>query len=167
MVKRFVKLLKKILWILLVALIVIQFFRPEKNISAEVSPAHISQKFSVPDDVKQILSTSCYDCHSNNTHYPWYFSVQPVAWWLSGHIKEGRKHLNFDELSSYRLRRQFKKLEEIKKMVEENEMPLSSYTLIHRDAALTPAQIQTLVLWSEMQVNKMKSEYPADSLLKK
>ena len=108
------KLLKKIFIVLIIALICIQFFHPEKNVSSETSSNHISKQFSVPDDVRQIISTSCYDCHSNNTNYPWYFSVQPVAWWLNHHIEEGKEHLNFDEFSSYRPRRQFRKFEQIK-----------------------------------------------------
>ena len=161
------KIFRKFLWVLLLVFIAIQFFRPEKNISSGASPNDISQKFSVAEDVKQILTTSCYDCHSNNTRYPWYFSIQPVAWWLSSHIEEGKEHLNFDEFSSYRLRRQYKKLVEIKEMVEENEMPLASYTLIHRDAILSQEQKTTLARWTENQVNRMKAEAPPDSLLKK
>jgi hypothetical protein len=82
------KFLKRVLIPLLIAFIIIQFFRPEKNISASAAAKHISTKFSFPDDVEQILSNSCYDCHSNNTRYPWYFSVQPVAWWLDDHVRE-------------------------------------------------------------------------------
>src|SRR5215213_3952211 len=100
------RFLKKIFIVLVIAFIVIQFFRPEKNISAAAPSNHIAAKFSVPADVNQILSTSCYDCHTNNTRYPWYSYVQPVAWWLDDHIREGKKHLNFDEYASYNLRRQ-------------------------------------------------------------
>ena len=160
-------ILKKIFLLLLITLAGIQFFHPKKNISAEASSSHISKKYSVPDDVRQILSASCYDCHSNNTNYPWYFSVQPVAWWLNDHIEEGKEHLNFDEFSSYSPRRQFRKFEQIKEEVEENEMPLESYTLMHPNAELSPEKVQKLVLWSEMQMDKMKSEYPPDSLMKK
>ena len=161
------KVLKKILWILLVVLIVIQFIRPEKNISAEVSPAHISSKFPVPEDVKQILSTSCYDCHSNNTHYPWYFSVQPIAWWLADDIEEGKHHLNFDEFASYNLRRQYKKFEAIGEHIKEDEMPLETYTFIHHSAILSPEQKEKLIQWSSDRVKEMKATYPPDSLLKK
>lgn len=158
---------KKILWLLLAALLIIQFFRPEKNISADAPRAGIAQKFVVPEDVNQILKTSCYDCHSNNTIYPWYFSVQPVAWWLSGDIEEGKHHLNFDEYASYNLRRQYKKFEAIGEHIKEDEMPLSTYTFIHRSAILSSEQKEKLIQWSSDRANDMKTMYPPDSLLKK
>ena len=161
------KLIKKIIWLLIIALIVIQFFHPEKNISADLSPNHISQKFSFPEDVKQIISTSCYDCHSNNTHYPWYFSVQPIAWWLADDIAEGKKHLNFDEFSSYSLRRQYKKFEDIGEELKDDEMPIGTYAFIHHTAVLSPEQKEKIIQWSSERLNEMKATYPADSLLKK
>ncbi|MBK5284893.1 MAG: heme-binding domain-containing protein [Bacteroidia bacterium] len=159
--------MKKIMWLLVVAFVVIQFFRPEKNISTENSLNHISQKFPFPDDVKQIISTACYDCHSNNTKYPWYFSVQPIAWWLADDVKEGKKHLNFDEFASYNLRRQYKKFEGIGEELKEDEMPLGTYTAIHRHAILSPEQKEKIIQWSNARMNEMKATYPPDSLLKK
>jgi hypothetical protein len=161
------KYLHRIFLFLIVALAAIQFIRPEKNIAAGESPNHISKVFSVPDDVKQILSASCNDCHSNNTHYPWYNSVQPLSWWLNQHVKEGKEHLNFDVFASYRLRKQFHKFEEIAEMVKEDEMPLPSYTLIHRDAVLSSEQKIILTDWSNRCLEQMKSAYPIDSLVRK
>ena len=97
----------------------------------------ISKVYVVPDSVTQILKTSCYDCHSNNTVYPWYSKIQPVAWWLNDHIEEGKREINFSEFATYRIGRQYKKMDEIIKQVKEDEMPLSSYTLIHKNAILT------------------------------
>ena len=161
------KLIKKIMWLLVIALIVIQFFHPEKNISAGMSPNHISQKFLFPEDVKQVISTSCYDCHSNNTNYPWYFSVQPVAWWLADDIEEGKKHLNFDEFASYNLRRQYKKFDAIGDHIREDEMPPGTYLFIHRNANLSPEQKEKIIQWSEQRAAEMKAAYPLDSLLRK
>ena len=161
------KYLKKLFWLVLIVFVVVQFFRPEKNISLDAEAHHISQKFSVPEDVRQILSTSCYDCHSNNTRYPWYYSVQPVAWWLRNHVTEAKQHLNFDEFASYRLRKQYHEFEEIIEMIDENEMPLPSYTLIHRNAALSQEQKERIIAWSNLCMEVMKMTYPADSLLKK
>jgi len=160
------KFLKRILLVVVIAFIVIQFFRSEKNISAAARSNHITVKFSVPGDVKQILSTSCYDCHSNNTRYPWYHSVQPVAWWLRSHISEGKEHLNFDEFASYKLRRQYHKFEEIIEMVKEDEMPLPSYLVGHRDAVLSPEQKEKIIAWSNNCMEEMKAVYPVDSLVK-
>lgn len=163
------KKIKIFLLILLGAFIIIQFFHPAKNINAgpEAIAKDISTVFSIPDSVKNILQTSCYDCHTNNTKYPWYAAIQPAAWWLNDHIEEGKKELNFNEFASFRIRRQYKKLDEIIKEVEEDEMPLSSYTLIHTDAKLSSEQKKTLTDWAKNMRDTMKAHYPADSLIKK
>ena len=162
------KIIKSIALLLFAALIVIQFFRLEKNLSAIDGPEanDISKVYPVPQEVASILESSCYDCHSNNTHYPWYANFQPVAWWLADHIKEGKKEINFSEFASYRIGRQYKKLEEIKKEVEEGEMPLQSYTIIHGDAKLSAAQKEILLQWASTTRDSIKANYPADSLLR-
>lgn len=142
------RILKRILIILLIGFIVIQFFRPEKNISAQTSPNDISTLHTVPGDVKLILDKACNDCHSNNTRYPWYAEIQPVAWWLADHVEEGKAHMNFSEFASYNLRKQYHKLEETEEMIKEKHMPLDSYTWMHRDADLTTEEQQTLAQWS-------------------
>src|ERR1019366_10052140 len=88
--------------IVLFALIAIQFFHPQKNLSNDLTN-DISKKFAGPDSVQQILKTSCYDCHSNHTEYPWYSKIQPVGWWLTDHINEAKRGLNFNEFSRYRV----------------------------------------------------------------
>lgn len=160
---------RKILWVLVLALVIIQFFHPDKNInnSVEAEAHDISKVMPVPDKVEDILQKSCYDCHSNNTNYPWYAEVQPVSWWLNHHIEEGKHEVNFNEFSTYSLRRQYKKLEEIVEQLKEDEMPLSSYTLIHKDAQLTPEQKSLVTAWANAAIDTMKARYPADSLLRK
>lgn len=160
------RILKILGLILLVAFIVIQFFRPAKNTNADPAAfgKDISNAYQVPDDVKLILQTSCYDCHSNNTTYPWYSNIQPVAWWLNDHILEGKKEVNFSEFASYKIGRKFKKIEEIIEQVADDEMPLSSYTRIHRNAILNKAQKLILSSWATAIRDSMKVRYPADSL---
>lgn len=162
-------MLRKILLILLLVFVIIQFFHPDKNTdNSETADANdISRKFSVPNNVQEILQKSCYDCHSNNTNYPWYAEVQPISWWLNNHIKEGKREINFSEFSNYSIRRQYKKLEEIIEQVKENEMPLSSYTLIHKDAVLTNDQKLLVSNWANKAIESMKAQYPADSFLRK
>jgi len=162
-------MLKKIFIVLLVAFIALQFFRPEKNINTASAATinDISTVFSVPDSVHSILKTSCYDCHSNNTSYPWYAAIQPAAWWLQDHVDEARKEMNFNEFAKYSLRRQYKKFEEIIEEVKEEEMPLSSYTLVHRNAKLSKEQSSTLINRANEQQRNVKAKYPADSLKRK
>lgn len=158
------KIFKRTFQILLLAFIVIQFFRPAKNKAEGISNNDISKIYAVPADVQSILKTSCYDCHSNNTVYPWYAEIQPAAWWLADHVKEGKKELNFSEFASYRIGRQYKKLEEINEQVKEEEMPLESYTLIHGDAKLNEQQKLSLANWVTTLRDSIKAQYPEDSL---
>ncbi|MES2617982.1 MAG: heme-binding domain-containing protein [Bacteroidota bacterium] len=158
------KILKLTGKILLVLLVLIQFIRPDKNNSGNVTN-DITKQWPMPDNVKTILATACNDCHSNTTKYPWYSQIQPVAGWLANHIDEGKHELNFNEFTSYRLYRQYHKLEEIEEVITENEMPLSSYTIIHRDAILDETQKSALINWTREIRDSMKAQYPADSLI--
>ncbi|MGO4920164.1 heme-binding domain-containing protein [Maribacter spongiicola] len=158
-------MLKKIGIALVIILIIIQFIRPDKNISGDDTFA-IETKYSVPNDVENILQVSCYDCHSNTTAYPWYSNVQPIAWFLAEHVTDGKKHLNFSEFTNKPLFVQNHKLEETIEMVEEKEMPLPSYTYfgLHQEADLTDAQRQKIMDWANAQMDYLKQTYPADSL---
>ena len=166
--KKFLALLKRhrrtIGIALVVVFIAIQFFRPAKNQSSAPSGHEVTQLFPVPDNVMATLKASCYDCHSNNTAYPWYNNVQPVAWWLSNHVHSGKRALNFDEFTTVAPNRQFKRLQDIQKQIREDEMPLSSYTLIHRYAILSDAQKKDIIDWAAGAEETMKAKYPADSL---
>jgi len=160
-------MIKKILVILLVVLVIIQFFHPAKNMAAPVAANTISAVYPVPDNVKNILAASCNDCHSNNTIYPWYSKIQPVDWWMGGHVDEGKRELNFDEFATYSPRRQYNKLEDLIKEVKDDGMPLDSYTWIHKNAILSADQKQVLISWADGIRAEMKQKYPADSLIKK
>ena len=160
-------MIKKILLVILLAFIVIQFFRPKKNIHPGAQPYTISAAFTVPGDVKTILDKACLDCHSNNTRYPWYNNIQPVAWWLAHHVKEGKEHLNLDEYTNKSLRFQYHKMEEVDEMVEKSEMPLKSYTWGHSDAKLTPEERDKIRNWAHSVMDTMKARYPIDSLVRR
>ena len=142
------KIVKKIFIALLILFIAIQFFRPARNISTQNFPRGINHTIITPDPVLTVLKNSCYDCHSNNTRYPWYNNIQPVAWWLHSHISDGKRALNFDEFGSYTLKRQQDKLKGIRNEVKDGGMPLSSYTLIHTDAKLSDAEKKMIADWT-------------------
>lgn len=156
---------KKILLILFIVLIGIQFIRPQKNLSNEVLATDISNIYAMPQNVSVILKKACRDCHSNKTVYPWYAEVQPVGLWLNNHIHEGKEELNLSEFGSYQIARQYKKLDDMIDEVKEGHMPISSYTLIHRDAKLGDEEKQVLLNWCEDIRDTIKSKYPADSLI--
>lgn len=134
---------------LMVILVFIQFVQPERNESLEVSTTGISSVIHVPDYVQAILQNSCYDCHSNNTRYPWYANIQPGAWWMASHIKTGKSELNFDEFGNYPKRRQISKLKAIASSVENKTMPLPSYLLIHKKAVLSNAEQRLIKNWAD------------------
>ncbi|MFV0605218.1 MAG: heme-binding domain-containing protein [Niabella sp.] len=158
---------KKIFWVLLVAFIVIQFFKPAKNKSEGTQLNNIEALYPIPADVKTILQKACNDCHSNNTSYPWYNNIQPVAWWLEHHVNEGKRELNLDEFANTSLRRQYHKLEEIEEQIKKGDMPLPSYTWIHKDAVLTDAEKNAVYAWVSDVRGKMEAAYPMDSLVRK
>jgi hypothetical protein len=149
---------KKILLIGSAVFLAAQFFRPAKNLGEAYGAKEITASHAAPAEVKQLLAVACYDCHSNRTHYPWYAEVQPVAWWLSQHVREGKAALNFSEFAALTKKRAVGKLEDVADEVTNRHMPLSSYTLIHRDARLTDAQIKQLVDWFDQVRGEIAGE---------
>jgi hypothetical protein len=147
-------------YVLIAALVIIQFIHPAKNISAGPYPNDITTKFAMNDNVASIFKTSCYDCHSNNTVYPWYANIQPVAWWLQNHVNDGKKELNFNEFATYKEKRQHKKLDEIIELVKEGEMPLKSYTILHGNAKLSAEQKATITKWCEENMATLPAPEP-------
>jgi hypothetical protein len=131
------KLLKRIGIVVLVVLVGIQFIPYRTSQDKAVSPSDFISTNGVPENIGHILRTSCYNCHSNNTSYPWYSRVQPVGWFLQNHINKGKAELNFSEFGSYSVRKQKSKLRSMVSQVEKGEMPLTSYTFIHREARLS------------------------------
>ena len=159
-------ILKNVLIVLLIALVIIQFIRPSKNVGEEITANQITAVQQVPDDVQQLLKVSCYDCHSNTTRYPWYSKIQPVAWFLNDHIVEGKKELNFSEFANYPVYRRYKKFKETGKEVKDGDMPMFSYTLLHHDASLNADQKLLIETWAANAMKEMEAKYPADSLVK-
>lgn len=150
---------KKIVLLVFAAFIFIQFVQPARNKNGQVMPADITKTFTVPPNVKAILEVACYDCHSNNTRYPWYSYIQPAGWWLAGHIRNGKQELNFSEFGAYSNRRQLSKLRSIGRSIKEETMPLASYALLHSKARLTAEEKRLLTSWvgkmeDSLMVNK-------------
>lgn len=136
---------KLILMVLLAVLLLIQLVRPQKNTAAIPAGKAFVDTFKVSEQVNAILAVSCYDCHSNNTDYPWYSEIQPMAWFMDKHIKDGKEKLNFDELSSYGSRRLNSKFTQITKQIEQDKMPLNSYLWMHEGARLSMEDKRLLV----------------------
>ena len=140
---------RKMLIAIVSLLVLIQFIRPERNMGVADTPNDITHSVVVSPEVKNILEKSCYDCHSNHTEYPWYANVQPIAGWLAHHVDEGKDELNFSEFDMYKLKRKTHKLKEVIEQVKTGEMPMNSYTIIHKDASLSEEQKTKLIKWAE------------------
>ena len=136
-----------ILIILIAVFIIAQFFGPEENTYQQVPDTDIAKVENVPAEVMSILKTSCYDCHSNNTSYPWYDKITLVNYYLAEHVEDGKKHLNFSEWGKLSHQKKQHALKEILEEVAAKEMPLKSYLLLHQDANLSLAEVKTLKNW--------------------
>ena len=136
------------IWVgLLVLFIFIQFVQPTRNKSNQSLQTDLVKLFVVPSEVLKVLEAACFDCHSNNTKYPWYSWVQPFGWILANHIRKGKEDLNFSEFGSYSVRRQLSKLTGVANSINDGSMPLSSYTLLHKTARLSKDEKALLINW--------------------
>ena len=142
------RVIKLILKIALAALIVIQFVRPELNEDGYESVVAFEMETKPTPEVAAILKTNCYDCHSDQTEYPWYSKISPINYWLEDHIKHGKGDLNVSKWEEYSVKRKEHKLEEVIEMVEDNEMPLDSYTWIH--GSLSDEDKNALIQWATL-----------------
>lgn len=131
-------------------LLAAQAIRPERNLGPETpGPDDLRTLHPLPPAVLARLETACFDCHSNRTRYPWYASVQPLAWWLDQHVRDGKRELNFSSWGTYSQRRQTSQLDAIVDAITDKTMPLPSYTWAHRDAILSKADADLLIDWAE------------------
>ncbi|MCA9731282.1 MAG: heme-binding domain-containing protein [Deferribacteres bacterium] len=133
---------KNLFLILILIFIIIQFVPVEKTNPPVTAPLRAS------DDVTHIMKSACYDCHSNETVWPWYSHVAPVSWLLSDHVRNGRRHLNFSAWGEYPGKRKLKKLDEIAEEIEGGNMPLAGYVKMHSEANLSAEQKQVLIDWA-------------------
>ena len=125
--------------------LVIQVIPVERNVSTVPAGQSFEKTEKVPANVAAILKVSCYDCHSNNTRYPWYSELQPGAWFMARHIKKGKEELNFDEFNNYSKRRKKAKIKSIISQIEKDEMPLKSYRMMHGNARLSADEKKELL----------------------
>lgn len=143
-----IKMLKYIGLGIIALLIVSQMFRGEKPVVASNNPGDIHQVMEINTAVSRILREACYDCHSNETIYPWYANVAPVSWLVNHDVEEGRDELNFSTWADYPLKRKNHKLEEVIELIEEGEMPMPVYKITHPEARLTEEEVKLVIDWA-------------------
>ena len=143
---------------MLIIFIVFQFIQPVRNKSGQVLSTDFKRVYAVPANVQAVLQNACYDCHSNNTSYPWYSNIQPMAWVMARHIKNGKDKLNFSDFGIYSVRRQISKLKGIANQVKDDEMPISSYRMMHTKANLTNDEIALIMDWMNKAADSLSAE---------
>lgn len=139
-------MLKKILLGLLLLLVVMQFL-PALPDNTPEPQSSLLVKADLPQDVSNILTKACNDCHSSSATLPWYAHVAPVSFYIGEHIEDGRKHFSFSEWDNYAPKRKAHKIEELIEEVEEGKMPLEEYTYLHPEAKLTEEDKSTLIAY--------------------
>ena len=147
------KKIKVVIVLAVFLFISIQFIVPEKNISNIPSGKNFADGFKVDVNVYGLLSVSCFDCHSNNTRYPWYANIQPIGWFMADHINDGKRKLNFDSLTTYGKRKIASKFTQIVKEIKKGDMPLNSYVIIRQNANLNESDKQVLIDFFNSRLN--------------
>lgn len=141
-------MLRKYWYLFLLGLLVLIQLVPVNRTNPPFDPAQdFLQMVNAPDDIRQMTKAACYDCHSNETAYPWYAFVAPLSWWIVNHVQEGREHLNLSTFGALPLEEQGEAMGEMAENVEKGEMPLSTYPPLHPKAKLSDAQKRRLVEW--------------------
>ena len=142
------KIVKWVVVIGVIAFIAMQFVRPSRANPPVDESKTIFATGKVPQDVHAIIDRSCNDCHTHTTVWPWYSNIAPMSWLVVEDVEEGRKELNFSTWADSTPKRQEHKLEEICEVVEDREMPLKNYLLLHPSAKLSDVDRRRLCEWS-------------------
>ncbi len=148
------KLIKILLVIGILAFVIIQFFQPEKNTSTDMQN-HIFSKEQLPENVKEIITTSCLDCHSNNTTYLWYHKIAPVSWLVSNDVIKGKKELNFSEWGELDDYDKIGAIEDIRQEIEQKTMPIKPYIMMHPGAKLSDEEVAALTAWIDKKAGEL------------
>lgn len=143
---------------LLAVLILLQFFQPEKNMAPVDPELDMLEVLVLPEPMADLIKNACYDCHSNQTVYPWYSRVSPVSWYLNKHIVKGKTDMNFSEYGLLEKADKIGLFADFCDVVDAGTMPLQSYILIHKNARLTQEERETLCSWTETQALKVMRE---------
>ncbi len=141
------KLVRMLIIGVLAILLIIQFFRTDKTnpqLNAETDFRKVEQ---VPEEIAVLIEKACYDCHSNETVYPWYAGIAPFSWIIKSHVTEGRENMNFSEWAKYQPGKRGHFLDECSEVIEKGEMPLKQYTLLHPVAKFNTEEKAILVKW--------------------
>lgn len=150
---------KKIVLSILIVFIILQFFTIDRT-----NPSIKHNMIIEDDNVAELLKIACFDCHSNETNWPWYSYVAPISWLIEEDVNHARKELNFSNFEDYTKKRKLHKLEEMKEEMEEGKMPIDSYTFLHSEADLKDSDKQLIYNWIAKKIEIVKDSVNVDSL---
>lgn len=136
-------------WLVRIALVVLLLFVAIQLVPVDRSNPPVTGALVAPPQVQAILKRSCYDCHSNETVWPWYAYVAPVSWLVAHDVEEGREHLNLSAWESIDPKKRAGVADEMAEEVERGTMPMSQYLRMHAEAKLTPADVAALRAWAD------------------
>lgn len=144
----------------LITLLVVLFII--NSIPVNMSNPPISSDIKTPNNLKKILRESCYDCHSNETIWYWYTEYAPISWLIAHDVNEGREYLNFSTWDKYTRSEQKELLSESIETIQEGEMPMKIYELMHPDAKINKDEMNTLTTWVNKEYGKIEHNEHGD-----
>ena len=144
--------------IFFLAFVGIQFVRPDRTNPEFDRGKDLAGTADLDSTCVSIFRRSCYDCHSMETRWPWYSNIAPVSWLLANDVHTGRRHLNFSIWGKYAKTRRLKSLDDIRDELSSGDMPLPQYLLIHAEARLSPAEKDSLLVWTVREKHRLESE---------
>ncbi len=150
--------MKKVVFLIMVIFVLLQLIPTNLPEPVTDNPDDLLKTAKVPTEVAALLKKSCYDCHSNETVYPWYAHIVPVSFLVKRDIEEGKKELNFSLWGQLKKSKKAKMLDEISEEISEGDMPMKIYTLIHRDAVLSEKDKELLINWTESYAESLFSK---------
>jgi hypothetical protein len=162
--------MKKLKWagLVIVALfLAAQFYQPDRTNPPVDETKTIYATLNVPPEVRVILDRSCSDCHSNNTHWPWYSNIAPASWLTAGDVKKGRSSMNLSVWGTYKRTKQAGKLDDISEQLTGDKMPLKPYRMMHPGSVLSRSEIELVSQWAEKERDRLSGPDTAESPGKK
>ena len=141
-----------------IGFILIQFVTPERTNPAFDQSLAIAARAEFTPPISTMIKASCFDCHSNETRWPWYSYIAPVSWLVADDVASGRKHLNYSDWGKYPKSKRVLKLGQIYEQISKGEMPIKKYLLMHPDAQLSAADRDSILSWTERERDRLAEE---------
>ncbi len=146
---------KKIFLIFVAIVVLIQFYPMDKPVVSKDNPNDLIATSNVPKNISTMLKNACYDCHSNESTFPWYSNIAPVKWMLYDHISEAREELNFSNWNALETDDKADLLDDISTLVLEGEMPIKGYTILHSEANLSKTDREAIATWADEMLESL------------